>query len=310
LKEEKEELEDISSELESLYSDLKESDEKREGLISNLSKILNKKINDIDSIITKEIENISKKIHEIEMPFKEQENRFQKLENEDVERIKVIQKVLEKNEEYEKLKEIFSEENKESTDLRSKIVELSILEENFNKVINAINNAQMNLANEYINASNSNIDSFYKTLCNHPYYSCLSINVKPRRTGGSVKNSYEIIVSGNDNSNASPAVSKLSEGQMNSLALSIYLSMSKIFSHNLGFLILDDPSQSLDNDHKKALIEIIKNVVSEKQMFISTQDETFQDLLKENLKSVTKIKIFNFTGWSSKNGPSIKETSV
>jgi len=296
--------------LESLYSDLEEINKERKSLISDLSTILDKNIDklDITPTITESVGTLKKRIAQLEMPFKEQEDKFQKIEG-DMEKIKAIEKVLERNEEHKKITERFSDEHKESSDLRNKIEELSVLEENFVNVIKAINNVQMNLAKEMINVSKNDIDSFYKTMCNHPYYSCLSINVKPRKVGGNIKNSYEIIVSGKDGSNITPAVSKLSEGQMNSLAISVYLSLSKVFFHNLGFLILDDPSQSLDNEHKRALIEIIKSLTNEKQIFISTQDESFQDLLKENIKHA-KSQIFNFGDWTSKNGPSIEEASV
>lgn len=308
LKKKKDGLENTYSDLESLYQESKTVAEDSKKLMLKSSEILGKQVDpvDIDSAILRKIEDLDKKIKEFEKTHGDQETRLQQLEN-DLEKIKIIHKVLEKSEESNKLTERFSEERKESVDLRQKIEELSNLEESFITIIEAINNVQTNLAMQIIKTSASDIDKFYKKICNHPYFLHLTIDVKPRKTAGSIKNSYEIAVFDSDFANA--AGSKLSTGQMNSVALAIYLSLSRIFTHNLGFLVLDDPSQSLDTEHQSALIEILKDVTKERRVFISTQDDGFQKLLREKFKGEDQTQVFNFTKITT-DGPSVSETSL
>ena len=49
------------------------------------------------------------------------------------------------------------------------------------------------------------------------------------------------------------ASTRLSTAQMNCVALSVYLALATCLEHNLGFVILDDPSQNLDTKNTRGL---------------------------------------------------------
>lgn len=70
---------------------------------------------------------------------------------------------------------------------------------------------------------------------------------------------------------------------MNSVALSVYLALATALSHNLGFVVLDDPSQSLDVEHKAALVSILREMATRTQLVVATQDSELQDLLRREL---------------------------
>jgi len=70
----------------------------------------------------------------------------------------------------------------------------------------------------------------------------------------------------------------------------------------LGFLILDDPSQSLDREHKEALIGILNEISGEKQLIMATQDE---ELLKLVQSASVPVETLEFASWGME-GPKIE----
>ncbi len=70
-------------------------------------------------------------------------------------------------------------------------------------------------------------------------------------------------------------VSCFSEAHMNCLCLSIYFSQRVIDNPYWDFVILDDPVQSMDEDHSKNLIRILDNVHATKQVVIASHNARF-----------------------------------
>ncbi|MDG6934751.1 MAG: hypothetical protein JRN68_08635 [Nitrososphaerota archaeon] len=65
--------------------------------------------------------------------------------------------------------------------------------------------------------------------------------------------------------------------------MSTYLSLSNALKHNLGFMLLDDPSQNLDFEHKKSLALILKGLNPSTQIVIGTHDSELGNLLTSEL---------------------------
>ena len=112
----------------------------------------------------------------------------------------------------------------------------------------------------------------YARLCNHPYFDGLKIEVGQKQVQGVQRNTYRIIAYSTKDGQRTSASSRLSTAQMNCVALSAYLSLSKVLNHNLGFMLLDDPSQNLDGEHKGALASILKDLLPSLQLVIGTHD--------------------------------------
>ena len=66
---------------------------------------------------------------------------------------------------------------------------------------------------------------------------------------------------------------------MNCVALSVYLALATQLQHNLGFVILDDPSQNLDTEHKQALVGILSRLAPQLQVLVGTQDTELDELI-------------------------------
>ena len=298
-----EELEKINNKKEVLLKSNKE-------VLNNISKLLEQKYTDEKDLILKmenEVKKLDDDIDKSQKIYQQREKEFQNVD-EEIEKLKAIYKVLKKKEEFDDIKVISPEENQEIGTLQVGIDKLRLFEKQLNDIIESMTNIQIDLATEMIEKSSKDIKNIYTILCNHPYFDNLQIKVIPRNVKGYVKNSY-IIKAFNSSENKETIVStRFSTGQINCVALSIYLALSKVLPHKLGFLILDDPSQNLDLNHKGALCSIFKEMKGDCQIIIATQDDEFQKMLTSKVSTGNDRIIYNFDKWDKRKGPIITES--
>ncbi|MEZ2649678.1 AAA family ATPase [Bacillus wiedmannii] len=86
----------------------------------------------------------------------------------------------------------------------------------------------------------------------------------------------------------------LSSGQLNVLAISIFIAMNEEQKlHNMDFIGIDDPIQNMDDVNQFSICDVLSSI--EKQLIISTHDLNFLKLfLKKNEHRKKEIQIFNF----------------
>ncbi|MEB3760284.1 MAG: SMC family ATPase [Desulfurococcales archaeon] len=77
----------------------------------------------------------------------------------------------------------------------------------------------------------------------------------------------------------------LSGGEKTAFALALILALNRVLTGNIGFLILDEPTRNLDEERRKMLVEILRNIKSElgivKQLVIVTHDDDLRDAADE-----------------------------
>ena len=102
------------------------------------------------------------------------------------------------------------------------------------------------------------------------------------------------------------ALSVLNQADTNCAALSIFLALAVAPStdHKLGFLILDDPSQSLDKAHNERLVRTLSKISESRQLLLSTIDEELCDALHQ--KATKKKVVYRLSEWDAKKGPRIE----
>src|SRR5262249_29101368 len=94
----------------------------------------------------------------------------------------------------------------------------------------------------------------------------------------------------------------LSQGDMNVLALAIFLGLacSSAETAMFGFVLLDDPSQSLGSEYKEQLVNVLDRVAGSRRVILATMDSEFCSGLAERL---TKSKtLYRFKGWTEQDG--------
>jgi len=218
---------------------------------------------------------------------------------------KAIVRVLEKEAEYEKIRETFAEEDSQIESLKTQITYMSALSTQLQRISDAIATAQINFAREFIGKGGEKISDYYGRLCGHPYYNSIRIDIDQRNVKGVQKNTYNIKAFNNKEGKETLISTRFSTGQMNCAALSIFLSLSSILDRRMKFLILDDPSQSLDTEHKKYLVNVLGDVSFGNQVIIATQDTELDKEMADGFMPQGGYTTLTYERWTSE-GPTIK----
>ena len=101
----------------------------------------------------------------------------------------------------------------------------------------------------------------------------------------------------------SPAYKYLSESQLNSFGLSIFLASAKHFNHNFKFIILDDVINSFDTYKRPRVIDILSEHFSDYQILLFTHDSIWLDRLQRSFPQWIRKRFF---GWDYMIGPRIE----
>ena len=105
----------------------------------------------------------------------------------------------------------------------------------------------------------------------------------------------------------------LSSSQMNALAVCTFLSLNLGVSNPpLRSAIFDDPLQSLDDINLLGLIDLLRRTKDERQLFVSTHDARFGNLLAHKLRpgsSEQRTVVIELDGWS-RAGPIVTARDV
>ncbi len=133
----------------------------------------------------------------------------------------------------------------------------------------------------------------------------MRIDIDQRNVKGVQKNTYNIKAFNNKEGKETLISTRFSTGQMNCAALSIFLSLSSMLDRRPKFVILDDPSQSLDIEHKKLLVKVLRDVTLGGQVIIATQDTELEQEIEAGFIPKGGYSSLRYEGWS-KEGPIIK----
>ncbi len=92
----------------------------------------------------------------------------------------------------------------------------------------------------------------------------------------------------------SPAYKYLSESQLNSFGLAVFLASVRYFNPDFRFIVLDDVVNSLDGYKRPQLIKILKADFSDSQVLVLTHDSAWRDRLYKELPSWKRIEFIRF----------------
>jgi len=181
--------------------------------------------------------------------------------------------------------------------LRDEIAELA---NDVERIKEAISNASHQVAEQKVAKAGSLIDDYFRRITGNPAITRIQFYVeRDSKTG---LNSY--VFKDQHGKELTPI---LSQGDLNAMALSIFLGMasSKETKQPFGFIMLDDPSQSLGSQHKEKLVEVLNEVLSERMIVLSSMDKELQDLA---VSKITKLKTkYIFSNWTPERGPEVKK---
>jgi DNA repair exonuclease SbcCD ATPase subunit len=145
-------------------------------------------------------------------------------------------------------------------------------------------------------AAETTIDRYFRRLTRHPAVNHFRLAVNPdARTG---RNTYELT-----DQDGRDLVPVLSQGDLNALALAMFLGLACAAEGQaaVGFVLLDDPSQSLGLEHKEHLVAVLNEVAASKNLIVATMDREFRDCWRDGL-TTARAEYF-FEGWTPSDGP-------
>ncbi|MHA1228232.1 MAG: hypothetical protein ACTSR2_04235 [Candidatus Hodarchaeales archaeon] len=101
----------------------------------------------------------------------------------------------------------------------------------------------------------------------------------------------------------SPAYKYLSESQLNSFGLSVFLASVKRFNPNFKFIILDDVINSFDTYKRPRVIDLLSEHFSDYQILLFTHDSIWLDRLQRRFPKWIRKRFF---GWDYTIGPRVE----
>jgi len=154
------------------------------------------------------------------------------------------------------------------------------------------------LAVGLVETSRSEARRIYHHLSKHKAYPSLDIQVQEKRHAGRTKHTYRIEVVNEKRGLRRAASSRLNTADLNCLAMAIFFGLRDKLNHPLGFLVMDDPSQSLDEDHKGALVEVLEEISKDRQIIFATPDRDLARQIQRSPALKPKLVVCEFKSWS------------
>ena len=250
---------------------------------------------DSSVLINNELKLIDEKLKELEQSVKYKQGILDEI-GVLLEQLRIVNEVLT----YEENKKI-AEQIKQSDEFKQMELlkdKMALLANDIDKIKDAIYAASYEEAKGKIDLAGVTIDNFFRKITNNPMVSKVKLHVRPDSKG---KPYYEF-----KDQNDNEITPILSQGDLNALALSIFLGMAylKEADQSCGFIMLDYPYQSLGSGHKEKLVEVIEEVLDNRMVILSTMDKELQSLV---LSKITKAKThYIFDNWTPAGGPEIR----
>lgn len=178
------------------------------------------------------------------------------------------------------------------------------------QVIQALREAASRVVTERVKEIEPLLSDFYSRIDVHPAFRAVRFLASVVRGRGQLAAVVSDPIS--EVECDSPAT-VLSSSQMNALAVCTFLSLNLgVSSPPLESAILDDPLQSLDDINLLGLIDLLRRTKDQRQLFVSTHDVRFGNLLARKLRpgsSEQRTVVIELDGWS-RRGPIVTTRDV
>jgi DNA repair exonuclease SbcCD ATPase subunit len=177
-----------------------------------------------------------------------------------------------------------------------------------NKCASAVSETRTNLVTETLEGNKPLMRNIYTRLQPHPLFTQMDFEVVRAYKEAEL---YFRVLSRDHKITAYPST-LFSASQLNALAVCIFIALSLRSVGPLKLMMLDDPVQSMDDINVLGLSDVLRQLKSRRQLFISTHNRDFYRLLLNKLRPVRaedKVRGFRFEAWSN-DGPTIQEESV
>jgi len=263
----------------------------------NLQKALGRRLGeqeDPEVAVKKRLEEIQAELEKNTEVLKKYLDKISKLETE-AGTVDCIGKVLVLEEKIKGLNDI--RKCKEWKELDGAREGLNAKVEKIEKAKEAISSVLGERSEKKILETREQIRNIYRKLVQRPDFEWIEIDPE----------NYDVYAVAEGDRDREKLLTFFNQGDMNCAALSIFLALGAGPKGNggMGFLMLDDPSQSLDSEQKVLFARLLGDIAKHKQILLSTMDEELYQCLKEEIPR--RKKIYTFGKWTPEKGPSISQ---
>ena len=167
----------------------------------------------------------------------------------------------------------------------------------------AVNKARSNMVSSILQSYKPTIQSFYLRFHVHPVFSQIDFEIV--KAYKDTELFFKVSPRGGSPS-ANPST-VFSASQLNVLAVSIFLALNLKSPAPLDLMFLDDPIQAMDDINVLGFCEVLRQLKSKRQLFVSTHSPDLYNLLRSKLRpeeGESPLRAFWFSSWSS-DGPTI-----
>lgn len=159
------------------------------------------------------------------------------------------------------------------------------------------------LVNDVVAALRDDVQSIYQRI--HPTDAVPNLQIVPDTGSRTLR--MQVDFSSPDRA-VSPA-GYLSESQINTLGLALFISSVGLFNRGFPFLFLDDVFSSYDADHRERIVDLVAERLDGFQVFLTTHDELFYSMLKDRLHDRGWL-FQRISGWDFEHGPQLEADTL
>ncbi len=146
------------------------------------------------------------------------------------------------------------------------------------RIGNALSRHEENAASAAVKAQLPRISEFFRKIADNPDYDGLDIQTTLSRE----QVTYKIMAISSALGNLNDAVGHvLSEGDLSAAGIALLLGLAAGKSQHLGFVVLDDPAQGMDETLQSNLARGLAGLSDHRQIIVFTHQSSFAEALKE-----------------------------
>lgn len=292
-----EKLEQSYSDLSNELRELEENIEMLEGKIEKITILLrniNKLVTRAESI--QKVEDIRDKVSEYEKKLdrirgellslgfdgKYYRNIYEKYmetkSNIDTIRMK-IEMLEEKLSEYRESMFLKKELEKELNSLVLKHTKIIDFKRRLTNIRNIFRFLQIELRKKMLERINRSMNEIFRKIYIFDDYDAIELRLKTTESAPYRRSLYEIYAHRKRDDNWVLVSNRMSDGQKIIVALCLVVALSKLYNHNIGFLILDEPVPNVDNNTRSIVYNVLSKELNIGQIIMATQHiEGFKDI--------------------------------
>lgn len=182
------------------------------------------------------------------------------------------------------------------------------VEKDFMKIAGTLRSEVQSLAENAISSLKGDVEQIYKQI--HPGGAVPNVFIDL----DTAKKALVVRINFYSTERKVPPGGYLSEAQINTLGLALFLSAVRLFNRNFPFVFLDDIVSSYDADNRARIVDVIAEYMKGFQVFLTTHDERFYTHLRQRLEGedwyFEKITAYDFESGPRRTSDNLKTSDI